>query len=378
MVATRSSDVGGSDYTSGANREDLKQSVALISADQTPFLATIGSVKATNTRHEWAVQSLADPVITASDTAYEFATANNVNQLVTRASNYAQVFGKTIHIDGLQMDNNSIGSAKDWFMNTVMVRRKEIRRDIETKMLANTQFSSAASNNGPYDIGTASAPVMAGLTAYAGTINAVDSGTVKLYAENDAASAGVTITPAITNGTAAWLRSHVGNSDLGRVAVGSHAPRYTADPGTLTALTENHLVSTQQVASDNGGTFSHILVPSRLKKSVTDLLIAGSGGAAQRRAEALSTRVAITVDSVLTDFFDLKIMRNYLMSTTNAGNANNSVYLYNASTVKRAMYQSDKLIEDKQARYGKGAIVVAAETLEVPAPNDVAHIFGIA
>ena len=86
MVATRSNQVGGSDYTSGANREDLKQGLHLVSADQTPFLATIGTASASNTRHEWATQSLTDPVITAASTSYEFATANNVKPACNTSS----------------------------------------------------------------------------------------------------------------------------------------------------------------------------------------------------------------------------------------------------------------------------------------------------
>lgn len=368
MAATRSNQVGGSDYTSGANREDLKQGLHLVSADQTPLLSSIGTTNATNTRHEWATQSLATPVTTAVSTSYEFATANATNQLATRISNYAQVFGKTIHIDGLQMKSMDISSAKNWFENTAMIRRKEIRRDVETKMLAYDQFNAAASTANVYTTGDT--PSMASLNSYAGTFVRLGNDDVKLYAGTDAASAGTAITT--TRGTAVSI---LGTTNA---AAGSHTVRYEAVAGeTGQALTETHLTSLQQVASDNGGVFTHVMVPSRLKKTVTDLLISGSGGAAQRRAEVMSTRVAMTVDSVLTDFFDLKIMRNYLMGLSGAADADSMLYMYNSGSVKRAIYQADKLIVDQSARFGKGGIVICAETLEVAAPNDVGMIMTI-
>ena len=248
-----------------------------------------------------------------------------------------------------------------------MVRRKELRRDVEAKMLAYTGRNAAATTNNVYTTGDT--PSMASLSAYAGTVNRLGNRDIRLLSGTDAETAGTAITS--TAGTAV---SVLGTTNA---AIGSHSVRPSGGAVTTAALTENHLVSTQQVASDEGGVFTHIMVPSRLKKTVTDLLIAGSGGAAQRRAEAMSTRVAMTVDSVLTDFYDLKIMRNYLMSKSAAADANTSVYLYNSATVKRAVYQSDKLIEDKAARFGKGAIIVCAETLEASAPNDVAMIIDI-
>ena len=63
MVATRSNVVGGADYTSGANREDLQNFITLTSADKTPFMSTMRTGKATNARHEWATQSQNRPAV---------------------------------------------------------------------------------------------------------------------------------------------------------------------------------------------------------------------------------------------------------------------------------------------------------------------------
>ena len=101
MVATRSNVVGGSDYTSGANREDLANFITLTSAEKTPFLSTLKTGKASNARHEWTTQGLRDPNANVRSTSYSFDTANNVDQTVDRLSNYVQTFGETIHIDGL-------------------------------------------------------------------------------------------------------------------------------------------------------------------------------------------------------------------------------------------------------------------------------------
>ena len=53
MAATRANQVGGSDYTSGSIREDLKQGVSLNSAKTTPLISILATTKAMQPRHEW-------------------------------------------------------------------------------------------------------------------------------------------------------------------------------------------------------------------------------------------------------------------------------------------------------------------------------------
>ena len=103
-------------------------------------------------------------------------------------------------------------------------------------------------------------------------------------------------------------------------------------------------------------------------------MIAGNGGAAQRRASELSKRVNLAVDSVLTEFgYDLSIVHNYIMQK---GGATNNVVIYNTESVQRTVMQPFTMEMDQTARFGKAGIIFCAETLTVMNPKDIAVIIG--
>ncbi len=362
MAATRSNEVGGSDYTSGANREDLANFISLVSADKTPFISSIRTNKATNAKHEWNTQSLRDAKNNAQSTSFSFDTANNVSQTTTRIANYVQTFGETVHIDGLQMKSMSVGAAKDWFENTVNIRKVELRRDIERKALLYKNFT--VDGDVIYDSGNT--PKMAGLAAYAGIINSPATASVEVNAGSG------TGTP-ITGVTAGTAFSVLGTTNA---AQGSHVVQAQAAV-TNVSLSLAHLNSTFQTVSENGGNINMAMVPTGLKAAVSDLLIAGNGGAAQRRASEMAKRLNLAVDSVLTEFgYDITIAHNYIMQNQSA-DASSSVYLYNTDSINRTVMQPYTLEMDQTARFGKAGILFCAETLEVQAPNELALIFGV-
>lgn len=354
MVATRSNVVGGSDYTSGANREDLQGFITLTSADKTPFISTLKTNKATNARHEWATQSLRDPAANVRSTSFEFDTTNNVDQTVRRLSNYVQTFGETIHIDGLQMKSMSIGAAKDWFQNTLNIRKLELRRDIEHRAIG--QWSNTG-GGAVYNSGNT--PEMAGIYGYANIWNRLPTTTVEL--SNDTALT----TTAGTAFDVVELSASAGQGNLSVQFTGAATP---------VALTEAHITSVLQAGSETGAMYDTIQVPTGLKRAVSDLLIAGQGGAAERRASELSKRVNLAVDSVLTEFgYDLSIVHNYIMQL---GGAANNVVIYNKDSIKRTVMQPFTMEMDGVARFGKAGIIFCAETVEVENPKDVAVIIG--
>lgn len=365
MVATRSNVVGGADYTSGANREDLQGFITLTSADKTPFLSTLKTGKATNARHEWATQSLRDPATNNQSTSFEFDTTNNVDQTVGRLSNYVQTFGETIHIDGLQMKSMNIGEAKDWFQNTVNIRKLELRRDIEHRAIG--FFNNTDASTQVYDSGNQ--PRMASLYAYAGIVNRLAS--VSIEFDNDTAITSTAGTALDIYNSAASI---AGSTPIG--GRGNRAVQFTGAvaASALGALSEDNINSTLQVGSETGSMFNIAMVPTGLKKAVSDLLIAGNGGAAQRRASELSKRVNLAVDSVLTEFgYDLSIVHNYIMQR---GGASSNVVIFNSDSVERTVMQPYTMEMDGVARFGKAGIIFCAETLTVKNPVDVAVMMG--
>ena len=256
------------------------------------------------------------------------------------------------------MKSKSIGEAKDWFQNTINIRKLELRRDIEHRLVG--QWSNTA-GGAVYNSGNT--PQMGGVYSYANIWNRLPTTTVEL--SNDTA-----LTTAA--GTAFDLRDVAGGANGG---MGNLSVQFTA-AATPVALTEAHINSVLQVGSETGAMYNAVQVPAGLKRSVSQLLIAGNGGAAERRASEMSKRVNLAVDSVLTEFgYDLSIIHNYIMQR---GGAANNVVVYNTDSIERTVMQPYTMEMDGTARFGKGGIIFCAETLTVKNPKDVAVIIGAA
>ena len=365
MAATRANQVGGSDYTSGSLREDLANFITLVSPEKTPHLSMISTNKASNPRHEWQIDTLVDPAENAQSGSFEFATANNVNDTPDRMSNYTQVFGKTVHVEGSLLRSNPAG-AKNWFQYAVNKRKVELRRDVERKHLLTTELAGTANAsvaNVVYNTG--STREMAGLSAYAGIVN-------RLGATGIAQVSATGTSSAITS-TAGTAVSLLANGER----FGARAPIHTGTSAVANvAITMAHLNSVFQVTSENGGMLDTMQIPTGLKTAITDLLIAGNGGAAQRRADEMASKLNLAVDTVMTEFgYTIDLVSNYIMQRF-AGDSASALFAYDSSSIKRTVLQSYDLEQDGTARYGKGAIVFCEETLEVSDPSNVAYIFG--
>ena len=366
MAATRANQVGTTDYTGGSLREDLANFISLVSAEKTPFISTLSTNKASNPKHEWQTDTLVDPAVNAQSGSFEFATANNVSDTPDRLNNLTQTFGKTVHVEGSLLRSDPAG-AKNWFMYAVNKRKVEIRRDIERAALFYDFTGSAA------DILSSEASnvrKMGGLPGYATVINSLPTQGVE-YNDNANAASG-TITRTAGTAFSLYDTSALGASSR---AIGSRVVQYTGAPTTV-VLTIDHMNSMFRVASEHGGSFDTAQIPTHLKQSVSDLLIAGNGGAAQRRASEMSKRLNISVDSVMVEFgMDITLVHNYIMEN-HANDADHVIYFYDKDAVKRTVLNPYEMVEDKSARYGKGSILFCEETLEVSNPNSVGMIIG--
>ena len=124
-----------STYDAIGNREDLKDFITNISPTKTPFQSGIATVNATSTKHEWQTDSLAsasgtNAVIEGDDATTDSATAT------TRLFNYTQILDKVPRVTGTQRAIDSAGRA-DEMDYQILKRTKEIKRDLETSLLAN-------------------------------------------------------------------------------------------------------------------------------------------------------------------------------------------------------------------------------------------------
>lgn len=115
---------------------DVEDIIYDISPTDTPFLSSIGTVKASNTVHQWQQDKLAAVMANA---AVEGATAGTAvaDQTVLKTTN-TQIFKKVIEVSGTAQAIGLYGRA-DELARLVAKKGKEIKRDIEYAMVGNNQ-----------------------------------------------------------------------------------------------------------------------------------------------------------------------------------------------------------------------------------------------
>ena len=119
------------------NREDLADFITNISPTETPFYSAIGRVKATAVTHEWLTHSLA--AAAAANVVVEGNEASLITPTtLTRVQNVTQINQKAVAVSGTQDAVNKAGMGKE-LAYRVILHGKEIKRDIETALLQNTQ-----------------------------------------------------------------------------------------------------------------------------------------------------------------------------------------------------------------------------------------------
>lgn len=124
-----------SSYDAVGNREDLSDFISMISPTRTKFQSSIGRRSASSTKVEWQLDSLAaasgtNAVIEGDDATTDASTATS------RVFNYTQILDKVPRVTGTQRALDSAGRA-DEMDYQIMKRTKEIKRDLETSLLAN-------------------------------------------------------------------------------------------------------------------------------------------------------------------------------------------------------------------------------------------------
>lgn len=116
-------------------REDLSNIIYDVSPVDVPFLSMVGKTTATSTYHEWQVDALAAAsstnfVIEGDDATTDASTAT------TRRGNYTAISDKVARTTGTAVAVNTAGRANEHDYQ-IMKRAKELKRDMESILLAN-------------------------------------------------------------------------------------------------------------------------------------------------------------------------------------------------------------------------------------------------
>jgi len=133
-------------------REDLADVIYDISPTDTPFQSSIGRTKATAVYHEWQTDSLA--AATTNNAAVEGADASDATLSPTvRLGNYTQILQKTIKVSGTLDAVNKAGRKSEKAYQLAKASA-EIKRDLETILLANQGQTAGSSNSSARKMGS--------------------------------------------------------------------------------------------------------------------------------------------------------------------------------------------------------------------------------
>lgn len=132
-------------YDAKGIREELANTISMITPEETPFLSAIGSRKISSVHPEWQTDTLATPDVTnnrpeGSDWSFQPIVPT------ARVGNYAQISDKRIIISGTLEAVVKAGRTSE-LAREVRKKGLELRTDMEVIALSN-QASSAGSGDG--------------------------------------------------------------------------------------------------------------------------------------------------------------------------------------------------------------------------------------
>lgn len=241
-------------YSAVGNREDLTDVIYNVDPTDTPFLTGVPRAKATAVLHEWQTDSLASASATNAVLEGDAVTVD-ASSATTRLSNTCQISDKVARVTGTQLAVNTAGR-RDELAYQVVKRAKELRRDMESSLLAN---------------------------------NAEVTGNATLARE--------------LGGIESWINTN-GSVGGGAGALGSLGNTARTD-GDNRALTEALLKAALKSAWDNGGDPDCIMVGSFNKQQISEFT-----GNASRFKTAEDRKLVAAIDIYESDFGDLEVIPN--------------------------------------------------------------------
>jgi len=251
-----------SSYDAVGNREDLSDIITMISPTATPFMSGIAQTSATSTKVEWQTDALAaasatNAVIEGDDATTDASTAT------TRLFNYTQISDKVARVTGTQRAVNSAGRG-DEMAYQVMKRAEELKRDVESSLLA-----------------------------------------------NNAQVAGNDSTARETGGIGSWIATNDDFASDGASPTGDGSDART--DGTQRAFTEAQLKTVLAACWDQGGEPDTIMLGSFNKQALS-----GFSGGATRQINSDDKKLVNAIDIYVGDFQDLIVVPNRFQRSRDA------------------------------------------------------------
>jgi len=352
-----------------SQREDLANFITMITRDETPFMSSIGSAKATAIYHEWQTDKLEVPgnstIGEGTDYIQPAAGGGTGTPAVgnkfaesgpnrTRLGNYTQINGKTIAVSGTRRAVDQAGVA-DEYAYQLKKRGTELRRDVEHDMIHSFNVSGAVG------VQNANARTAGGYQAF---IN--DTATVNYLGGWQA--------PATQGDGTGKIKSNA--AAAGQPAKGS--------------LSLSEIDSVMQKIYEEGGKATKIMISPKLRRDFSDLMISDTG--VVRNIDEKG-KLRQSVDVYMSDFGDLMVVPNYIMGLTNAVQftqtngttnlgattdvANFSALIYDPQWFAMATLRPLKEVDVGQQGDSTKGMMVEEATLEVRNPSGCGAIYGL-
>lgn len=128
-------------YNDTSRQEDVVDIVTNVDYTSTPFLSRIGESVATNTFHEWQIDTLAAPALNAGIEGADITTTDPTAP--SRKNNVVQMFQKNIVVSDTELAIPHYGM-NDPFEYQTQKKMKEIARDMELAWIAGTRASGSS------------------------------------------------------------------------------------------------------------------------------------------------------------------------------------------------------------------------------------------
>ena len=247
-------------YDVSTIREDIQDALISVSPTDTIFMSTIGTRNVDNTYFEWAEVDLAAADSSNRVIEGEAAPGNDAGTNAVRKGNYTQISDKVVEVSSTANQVNGVGDAQT-VAEQVAYKLKELKRDMETMLMANVAASAGASGT---------ARQTAGLPAF--------------------------LTTNANRGTGGADGTTSGSGSAGY-------PDAAATDGTTRAITETLLKSVIADCWDAGAEPSVVMCGSGAKQTISTFT-----GNATRYKEAEDSKLNAAIDVYVSDFGELQIV----------------------------------------------------------------------
>lgn len=269
-------------YANKVIKDDLQDAYNMISPEETPFLQAIREESASNTLFEWPVVELAAPSGTNRVAEGEAAPGNDAGTMAKRMSNYTQISDKVVEVSQTSQAVDAAAKNVQRMAEQVVLKIKEMKRDMETMLLDNIAASAASSGTARQTAGLP-AFIRTNTSFVAGGADPTLSGTTEGF-PNAAATGGTT-------------------------------------PVVFAEATLNSVI---EACWNQGAKPSIIMCNGGNKRRISSAFTGNS----TRYKDAIDKKLVASIDFYDSDFGELTVVPNRFMRTNNPGGANNSYNVF--------------------------------------------------